>query len=66
VSAHRAVAAASISLSSGFPGTIPSSSSCKAMEREDYFTRLYPPQDAVLEAFSKVETEFYLTGGTAA
>jgi hypothetical protein len=36
------------------------------MDREDYFTRLYPLQDAVLEAFSKVETEFYLTGGTAA
>lgn len=34
------------------------------MEREDYFTRLYPLQ--VLEAFSKVETEFYLTGRTAA
>jgi hypothetical protein len=36
------------------------------MDREDYFTRLYPLQDAVLAAFSRAETEFYLTGGTAA
>ncbi len=36
------------------------------MDREDYFKRLYPLQDAVLDAFGKVETGFYLTGGTAA
>ena len=36
------------------------------MEREDYFTKLYPLQDAVLAAFATTETEFYLTGGTAA
>lgn len=36
------------------------------MEREDYFTKLYPFQDAVLGAFSATDTEFYLTGGTAA
>lgn len=36
------------------------------MEREDYFTKLYPLQDAVLAAFASTETEFYLTGGTAA
>ena len=36
------------------------------MEREDYFTKLYPLQDAVLAAFSATDTEFYLTGGTAA
>jgi hypothetical protein len=36
------------------------------VEREDYFTKLYPLQDAVLAAFSATDTEFYLTGGTAA
>jgi hypothetical protein len=36
------------------------------VEREDYFTKLYPLQDAVLAAFSGAATEFYLTGGTAA
>ena len=36
------------------------------MDREDYFTRLYPLQDAVLASFATTETEFYLTGGTAA
>lgn len=36
------------------------------MEREDYLTKLYPLQDAVLAAFSAAETDFYLTGGTAA
>ena len=36
------------------------------MEREDYLTKLYPLQDAVLAAFATAETEFYLTGGTAA
>ena len=36
------------------------------MDREEYFSRLYPLQDAVLGAFAAVETEFYLTGGTAA
>lgn len=36
------------------------------MERGDYFTKLYPLQDAVLAAFSAADTEFYLTGGTAA
>jgi hypothetical protein len=36
------------------------------VEREDYFTKLYPLQDAVLASFAATETEFYLTGGTAA
>ena len=36
------------------------------MEREEHFTRLYPLQDAVLAAFAATDTEFYLTGGTAA
>jgi predicted nucleotidyltransferase component of viral defense system len=36
------------------------------MDRSGYFEKLYPLQDAVLAAFSRVETEFYLTGGTAA
>ena len=36
------------------------------MEREDYFAKLYELQDAVLGAFSATDTEFYLTGGTAA
>ena len=36
------------------------------MEREDYFTKLYPLQDSVLASFAGTEAEFYLTGGTAA
>jgi hypothetical protein len=36
------------------------------VERNDYFARLYPLQDAVLASFANAETEFYLTGGTAA
>jgi len=36
------------------------------VERGDYFGKLYPLQDQVLAAFSTTETEFYLTGGTAA
>ena len=36
------------------------------MEREDFFAKLYPLQDAVLAAFAETDTEFYLTGGTAA
>jgi len=36
------------------------------VDREDYFTKLYPLQDAVLASFADTETEFYLTGGTAA
>jgi hypothetical protein len=36
------------------------------VEREDYLRKLYPLQDAVLAAFSATETDFYLTGGTAA
>jgi hypothetical protein len=36
------------------------------VERQDYFSKLYPLQDEVLAAFSAAETEFYLTGGTAA
>lgn len=31
-----------------------------------YEEKLYPLQDSVLKAFRQVETEFYLTGGTAA
>lgn len=36
------------------------------MDREGYFGKLYPLPDAVLAAFARAETEFYLTGGTAA
>ena len=36
------------------------------MDRADYFERLYPLQDAVLAVFARAETEFYLSGGTAA
>jgi len=36
------------------------------MDRVEYFERLYPLQDALLAAFARVETGFYLTGGTAA
>ena len=36
------------------------------MDRESYFHTLYPFQDAVLAAIAGLETEFYLTGGTAA
>jgi hypothetical protein len=36
------------------------------MEREDYFTKLYPLQDAVLAAFATMDAGFYLRGGTAA
>jgi len=36
------------------------------VEHEDYFTKLYPLQDAVLASFATAETDFYLTGGTAA
>lgn len=36
------------------------------MERDEYFEKLYPLQDAVLAAFAAADTEFYLTGGTAA
>lgn len=31
-----------------------------------YYDSLYPLQDAVLNAIGSVETEFYLSGGTAA
>ena len=33
------------------------------MDQEAYFGRLYPLQDEVLAAFSRAETQFYLTGG---
>lgn len=36
------------------------------MDRGFYFDRLYPLQDAVLAVLRELETEFYLTGGTAA
>jgi predicted nucleotidyltransferase component of viral defense system len=36
------------------------------VERDDYFEKLYPLQDAVLASFAAADTEFYLTGGTAA
>ena len=35
------------------------------MNKEYYFRKLYPCQDKVLEIISKLETGFYLTGGTA-
>lgn len=36
------------------------------MEKEHYFSFLYPLQDRVLKLVGSVETNFYLTGGTAA
>jgi hypothetical protein len=33
---------------------------------KSYFEDLYPFQDQVLKVISAVETDFYLTGGTAA
>lgn len=36
------------------------------MDRAEYFEKLYPLQDALLAAFARAETAFYLTGGTAA
>jgi hypothetical protein len=36
------------------------------VDRRRYFERLYPFQDEVLKVISGLETEFYLTGGTAA
>lgn len=35
------------------------------MEKEYYFTKLYPLQDKVLKAVNDLNTGFYLTGGTA-
>lgn len=35
------------------------------MEKEYYFTKLYPLQDRVLKAVNDLNTGFYLTGGTA-
>ncbi len=36
------------------------------VDRELYFEALYPFQDRVLTALNRIETGFYLTGGTAA
>ncbi len=36
------------------------------MDRTFFFDRMYPLQDAVLARVASVETDFYLTGGTAA
>ena len=35
------------------------------MDREFYFTKLYPLQDRVLRVINGLDTGFYLTGGTA-
>lgn len=35
------------------------------MDREFYFTKLYPLQDTVLRVINGLDTSFYLTGGTA-
>jgi len=35
------------------------------MDKEFYFARLYPLQDRVLETIGSLDTQFYLTGGTA-
>ena len=35
------------------------------MDRAFYFDTLYPLQDRVLKVINTVETDFYLTGGTA-
>jgi hypothetical protein len=35
------------------------------MDREHYFQFLYPFQDRVLESLREIDTDFYLTGGTA-
>lgn len=58
---------ASISSSSGSRNIIQSSFNATAsMDRDFFFRRLYPIQDAVLARIASVETGFYLTGGTAA
>ncbi len=35
------------------------------MDKDFYFARLYPLQDRVLENIGSLDTQFYLTGGTA-
>ncbi len=35
------------------------------MDKDYYFTKLYPLQDKVLKIINALETGFYLTGGTA-
>ena len=36
------------------------------MDRRFFLERMYPMQDAILARLASIETEFYLTGGTAA
>jgi len=36
------------------------------MDKEYYFTKIYPLQDKILKTINALETGFYLTGGTAA
>ena len=36
------------------------------MEKDYYFKKLYPLQDKLFKILGKIDTEFYLTGGTAA
>jgi predicted nucleotidyltransferase component of viral defense system len=36
------------------------------IDHDYYFDTLYPLQDAVIAVLAGLETEFYLTGGTAA
>jgi predicted nucleotidyltransferase component of viral defense system len=36
------------------------------MEKDYYFKKLYPFQDTIFQLLGKIDTEFYLTGGTAA
>ena len=52
-----------ISLFLGFPKNIPSY--CVANLPVFYFDTLYPLQDRVLNIVKKLDTGFYLTGGTA-
>ena len=36
------------------------------MEKDYYFKKLYPLQDKIFQVLNKLDTDFYLTGGTAA
>jgi len=36
------------------------------MDKKFYYKKLYPFQDAILDCINKLETGFYLSGGTVA
>src|SRR5580765_2246714 len=67
-SAPRVASGASTSWPRGFPSTTRSSCSTPYMQADAdfYLERLYPMQDRVLARLARIETGFYLTGGTAA